>query len=347
MLPTHTDYKRVLNVLVGHLEAQPEETLCLGRPFTYSQRTLLRCFLFLHLRRIHTFKAQHRWLVLHPEQAREWGLQVVPHRTTLLRRYRQLTPWLDELIVAIAHWAQDLEAPRDPEQENGQDVGQEHALQGRSCIEDKSLFRAKGPVWHQNDRKAGVVPVGLRSLDQDASWSRSAYHGWVYGYGLHLTVNAHSFPLLAQVETASVSESQVMSEKEQRLLSWRPTDVVGDSAYTHLERVKAWAGQGVVLLSSGLKLGAKGEAGAYKHFIAQEDNQKLLRARKTQIEPAFDLISKVAGTTQNHKQLPLQGLPKVRPFLLLCVVLTQLAMIVNHVWGLPPRNISHMMAVLT
>lgn len=343
LLPTQTDYRRVLDVLVGQLETQSRVLSPQGRPFTYSQRTLLRCFLFLHLRRIHTFKAQHRWLLLHPEQAREWGLAVVPHRTTLLRRYRQLGPWLHELIAAIANWAQDLGQPPTPEQ----DGAQEQSPLPRTCIEDKSLFRASGPVWHQSDRVRGVVPVGLRRLDRDASWSKSAYHGWVYGYGLHLTVNAHSFPLLAQVETASVSESQVMGEKALRVLSWRPTEVVGDSAYTQLERVKAWARQGVVLLSAGLKLGKQGEAGAYKRFIAQEENQTLLRARKTQIEPAFDLISKVAGTAQNHKQLPLQGLPNVRSFLLLCVVLTQLAMILNHIWGLPPRNISHMIAVLT
>ncbi|BCM88436.1 hypothetical protein IAD21_00267 [Abditibacteriota bacterium] len=343
LLPTQTDYKRVLNVLVGHFQAQSQEALVLGRPVTYSQRTLLRCFLFLHLRRIHTFKAQHRWLLLHPEHTREWGLDVVPHRTTLLRRYRQLAPFLDELIVSIAQWAQDLGPIPSCEPPGEADP----APPARSYIEDKSLFRASGPVWHQKDRVAGVVPAGLRRLDLDASWSKSAYHGWVYGYGLHLTVDAHAFPLLAQVETASVSESQVVGEKAPRLLSWRPTEVVGDSAYTHLERVRAWAQQGVVLLSAGLKLGNKGEAGAYRRFIAQEENQKLLRARKTQIEPASDLISKVAGTTQNHKQPPVQGLPNVRSFLLLCVVLTQLAMILNRVWRLPLRNISHMMATLT
>ncbi len=346
LLPTHTDYKRVLDVLIGHFQAQHTAPVTYGRPFTYSQRALLRCFLFLHLRRIHTFKAQHRWLLLHPEQAREWGLDVVPHRTTLLRRYRQLAPWLNELIVAIGHWAQDLDPFPDTQHQSGHEMP-ESTPSSHTYIEDKSLFRAKGPVWHQKDRVAGQVPTGLRGLDQDASWSKSAYHGWVYGYGLHLTVNAHSFPLLAQVETASVSESQVVGDKAQRLLSWHPTEVVGDSAYTHLERVKAWARQGVVLLSAGLKLGNKGEAGAYRRFIAHQENQKLLRARKTQIEPAFDLISKVAGTTQNHKQLPVQGLPKVRSFLLLCVILTQLAMILNRVWGLPLRNISHMMAVLT
>ncbi len=73
--------------------------------------------------------------------------------------------------------------------------------------EDKSLFKAQGPVWHQSDRRAGRIPKNLHHLDTHASWSKSAYHGWVYGYGLHLTCNQAGVPKLVQVETASVSES--------------------------------------------------------------------------------------------------------------------------------------------
>jgi hypothetical protein len=46
---------------------------------------------------------------------------------------------------------------------------------------DKSLFKAQGPVWHQSDRQAGRIPDKLRHLDTDVSWSKSGYHGWVYG----------------------------------------------------------------------------------------------------------------------------------------------------------------------
>ena len=40
---------------------------------------------------------------------------------------------------------------------------------------DKSLFKAKGPVWHKKNRKAGIIPKGLRNIDMEASWSKSAY----------------------------------------------------------------------------------------------------------------------------------------------------------------------------
>jgi hypothetical protein len=49
----------------------------------------------------------------------------------------------------------------------------------RHLNEDQSLFKAQGSVWHQNDRKQGRIPEKLRNLDQDATWKKSAYHGWV------------------------------------------------------------------------------------------------------------------------------------------------------------------------
>ena len=77
-------------------------------------------------------------------------------------------------------------------------------------IEDTSLFKAQGPVWHPSDRVANQVPEKLRYLDQDASWGKSAYHAWVYGYSLHLSCNRSGFPKLVQVKTASLDESMLI-----------------------------------------------------------------------------------------------------------------------------------------
>ena len=73
-------------------------------------------------------------------------------------------------------------------------------------------------MWHQSDRQIGRIPEKLRHLDTDGSWSKSGYHGWVYGYGLHLVNNRVGFPKLMQVETASVSETIVMDQQTERLL---------------------------------------------------------------------------------------------------------------------------------
>ena len=44
--------------------------------------------------------------------------------------------------------------------------------------EDKSLFTARGPVWHKSDREKNEISQGLRNVDKTAAWSKSGYHGW-------------------------------------------------------------------------------------------------------------------------------------------------------------------------
>jgi len=210
------------------------------------------------------------------------------------------------------------------------------------------LFKAQGPVWHQSDRVAGRIPDKLRHLDTDATWSKSAYHGWVYGYGLHLTCNAVGFPTLVQVETAAVSESQVIDHKAAPILAdLRPGTLTGDNSYTQASRIRRWAKQGVALLTPALKWVKGRYAAAYHRFIAQPDNVALLKGRRTAIEPVFDLVAKVIGATANHKQLPIQQLANVRTCLTLATLTVQVAMIANNIWGLPLHDISHMMAVFT
>ena len=81
--------------------------------------------------------------------------------------------------------------------------------------EDQSLFKAPRTVWHQSDRKMGRIPERLRNLATDATWSKSGYQGWVYGYGLHLTTNQAGFPLLMEVETATFSEKEALERNKE------------------------------------------------------------------------------------------------------------------------------------
>ena len=79
----------------------------------------------------------------------------------------------------------------------------------------------------------------------------------------------------------------------------------------------------------------------------EPDNVEHLRCRRTSVEPLFDLIAKVLGTTGKHKQLPVQRLTNVLTCLALATLSVQIAMIVNNLWGLPPRNISVMTSAFT
>jgi len=45
------------------------------------------------------------------------------------------------------------------------------------------IVQAKGPVWHKKDKDKGVIPKGLRGVDREATWSKSAAKNWIYGHG--------------------------------------------------------------------------------------------------------------------------------------------------------------------
>lgn len=330
--PTFADYVDLLFNLFErfwhHDSAQPHR----GHPFVYEQKALIVFFLLMQQRRLFRFKAQRRWLVHHSEMRTVFGFDSVPDRTTLSRRYKALYDVLQDFIAFLGTYAEDLD-PR---------------FTSEALYTDKSLFKAQGPVWHQADRQAGRIPEKLRHLDTDGSWSKSGYHGWVYGYGLHLVNNRVGFPKLMHVETASVSETIVIDQQAERLLNeLRPATVTTDNSYTQALRIRQWAKRGVVLLTPALKWTKGRYAEAYHRYIGWPEQVELLRSRRTAIEPLFDLIAKALGTTGPQKQLSLQRLDNVRTCLALATLTVQVAMIANSIWGLPLRNISTIATAFT
>jgi hypothetical protein len=329
--PSRADYVRVYFTLFERFQQERGKTIHYGHPFEYADRVLIVFFTMMIVRRIIAFKAQQRWLLQHSPEAIVLGFEQIPHRITLSRRYKTLSPTVQAFIAFVGRWAESLSP----------------AFDSRVLVEDASLFKACGPVWHQADRLAGRIPEKLRNLDQEASWRKSAYHGWVYGYSLHLTCNRSGFPKLAQVETASVAESPVLEHKQAALFALDPQVLVGDNAYCKAMRVRSWAAEGVILLTPAAQWQTGRYATAYHRFITKPPFADWLKSRKTAIEPVFDLFSKVLGTAHNHKQLPLQWLTKVRPFLGLGVLAVQIAMIVNNAFDLPLRQISNLLTAFS
>jgi hypothetical protein len=329
--PTRADYVKTYFTLFRYFQQERRAIVHYGHPFEYTDQVLIVFFSMTSVRRITAFKAQCRWLLHHLHIAVLLGFEQIPVRTTLSRRYKALYPVLRAFIAFVGQWAEMLALEFD----------------SRVLIEDASLFKAHGPVWHQSNRLAGQVPEKLRNLDQDASWRKSAYHGWVYGYSLHLTCNRFGFPKLAQVETASIAESTVFEQKKDALFALDPQAVVGDNAYFKAMRVRQWAAQGVILLTPAAKWLKGRYAATYHRFIAKTPFRNWLKCRKVAIEPVFDLFAKVLGTANNHKQLSLQHLTNVQTFLCLGVLAVQIAMIVNNAFGLPLRQISNFLTAFS
>lgn len=229
--PLLTDYVQLIITLFGLFKQYRSEQhgAKLGRPFTYGEEMFIVFFLIvlctgcaiMQFRQIHAFKAQWRWLHKHPELVALLSWATVPHRTTIARRYQALYEGVQAFVLFIGQYAPELDAQ----------FSQAH------LVEDKSLFKARGPVWHQSDRQENRVPEQLRKLERDATWGKSGYQGWVYGYGLHMTCNEAAFPALVQVETAAVSESEVLAHKEKTILTQlQPETLAADNSYTQATR---------------------------------------------------------------------------------------------------------------
>ena len=333
-IPLLKDYVQTLYVLFDEFEQErcASQDAKRGRGFTYPEKTFIVFFLLMQFRRIYYFKSQVRWLSQHPEMLVLLGWEDVPHRKTVSTRYKNLYETLQQFMSYLSQRASELEEA----------FGTQH------LVEDKSLFKAKGPVWHQSDRKQGRIPENLRNLDTDATWSKSGYHGWVYGYGLHITCNASAFPVMVSVETAAVSESAVIDQKAATLLDQiQPETVSADNSYAKATRIRQWAKQGTMLLTPAAKWVNGRYAKAYHRFIKRPECQQWLRQRRTSVEPFFELVSTILGTHALQKQLPLQGLANVRTCLALAAFSVLMAMVLNSIWRLPIRSVSYIINAWT
>ncbi len=329
--PSRADYVRYYSTLYERFEQAQPMASHRGHPVTYAHRLLIVFFTCMLFRRITEFKAQHRWLTTHPDDAQQLGFAAIPHRTTLMRRYKDLAPTITAFVTFVGDWAEAVDA----------------ACASDVLVVDGSLFKARGPVWHQRDRLAGRVPEKLRNLDQDASWGKSGYHGWVYGYRLHFTCNLAGFPKVARVTTGSTAESTMVDELERVVLERTPEAVVGDNGFCKATRIRRWAKEGVLLVTPARTWRQGKYARADHRFLKQPEVARWLKARRTAIEPLFDLLRHVLGTKGRQKQLPVTGLPCVDTFLSLGVLAVQIAMLVNSVWGYAFREVSHILAAFS
>jgi hypothetical protein len=330
--PTLTDYAHLIITLFDKFVQTNSVLLRYQNLCTYKYREMIIFFMLMQFRRTYEFKAQHRWLQAHPEIQALLNFETVPVRTTLSRQYKKLGPVVTEFIVFVGDEVADLD----------------EAFANRHLAEDKSLFKADGPVWHQSDRREGRIPQKLRRLDTEATWSKSGYQGWVYGYGIHITCTEAAFPKMVQVATAAVADGEVLDQKAAFILNQlRPASLTADDRYTKARRIRHWIRQGTLLITPALRWVKGRYAQAYHRFLAEADIQERFKKRKTSVEPLFDLIAKVIGATKQHKQLPMQKLVNVRTVLALGTLTVQISMIMNSILGLPLREISTIKAAFS
>ncbi len=142
-----------------------------GRPKVYEDRLIVKALVIMIIR--HLYSAYSLLALLEQdteltEQLR--ALLITPEgrfatRRTWERRLAALPHSLPGLIGSLGRY---LVACLQPWREHG-----------RAVAADSPPLRAKGGVWHKQDREAGRVPHS--TIDTEADWSKSGYHGWWAG----------------------------------------------------------------------------------------------------------------------------------------------------------------------
>lgn len=286
-----------------------------GRPKTYPDKLIVKALIIMVIRRLYT--AYSLLAFLKQETALTQQLQPLlmekeqfPCRRTWERRLAALPETLPSLIGCLGRLLVKLLCPW----LNG----------GRAAALDSTPLKAKGGVWHKKDRAQGVVPHS--TIDTEAHWSKSDYHGWWYGWKLHLasTVAALWIPLAAELTAAHTYDGAVAPA----LIAELPLEVrfvLGDTHY-NTPAIQA-------LCTNDNRLLVASRRGPYPHNdpgVKVRQVFHLLRSKA--IEPFNQLFKNVF---EWHGQVPVKGLRRTQLIVLGAVLLYQIVLLYQHEFGLP------------
>ncbi len=292
--------------LVDRLPLPPPRTRR-GRPPVYSDRLFLKALVIMivkHLPRVHTLLAvldqptpeMQRLRALLTDQGR------YPTRRTWERRLRALPDRLPAQIGCLGRYLVDVLTP-------WRDGSPLAAI-------DSTTLRAQGGVWHRKDREAGIVPH--TSIDTEAHWTKSGWHGWVYGWKLHLvvTVAAVWIPLAAALTPANAADNEVAP----RLLPELPPPLrflLGDTSYDDHALHEQCAAAGRILITS--------KRGSYPHTDAGVEVRRVFHQLRSHAIENFNGQFKAIFDTQG--QVPTRGLLATRRYVLGAVLVYQLTLL--------------------
>jgi Transposase DDE domain len=188
---------------------------------------------------------------------------------------------------------------------------------------DSTPLRAKGGVWHKKDKEPGVVPHS--SIDTEADWTKSGWHGWVYGWKLHLAicVGAMWIPLCAKLTPANTADNEVGPS----LIEELPEEarfVLGDTHYDAPNVREACQSSGRFLVTS--------KRGPYPHTDPGVELRRVFHELRTLANENFNEHFKAIFDV--HEQVPTKGRINTARFALGAVFVYQLALLYRYKRGL-------------
>ena len=154
---------------------------------------------------------------------------------------------------------------------------------------------ARGPVWHQKQKKQGIVPKGLRGLEREATWSYSKSDGWIYGHG-SFCLTTHDIPVLGLFQWMPNSAHEAKRLEQEIVRYGRRLETVcmdskadDQKLYTRLKHDHQ-----IQLITRPRK--GKNKSEARKKMIQEmwtPANRKVYRERGTTVEPMQGLVKEI------------------------------------------------------
>lgn len=168
---------------------------------TYPDQLFLKALVIMMVRQVQTPSGLLA-ILAQPTAEMSWLRQELsladgrfPCRRTWERRLRAIPDTLPAQIACLGRFL----------------VHQMHlwAQAARAAAIDSTVLRACGGVWHKKDREVGIVPYS--SIDTEAHRTKSQWHGWVFGWKLHVVVCAACqawLPLAADLTAANRADNE-------------------------------------------------------------------------------------------------------------------------------------------
>ena len=305
--------------LVDRIPQPPPPPPRRGRPPVYSDRLFLKAVVIIVLKRLGSTHALLAVLDQPTPEMRQLRALLAeggrfPTRRTFERRLAALPAALPAQIACLGR---HLMAVLDPWRRDG-----------RAVAVDSTTLRACGPVWHQRHRRAGTVPT--KAIDIEAHWTKTARHGWVYGYKLHLVVTAAGvwLPLRALLTPANLADNVVA--RERGLLTDLPPEVrfvLGDTHYQDPALHALAAPAGWALVAPRQPRSRRRDAGTPVRRVLHEVRSRAIENFNGQFKAIFDVT----------RGVPTRGLAATARLALGAVFIYQLALLQRHTAGLALR----------
>jgi len=291
-----------------------------GRPYVYPTRLIVKLWIVMIFRRIRTPYALHRFLSHNLPEVQElrkvlFGDGPMPSRRTIERRLSTLAEALHQEIVTLGYvllarlrWWDSTPAA--------------------AAAIDSVTFHACGGVWHKEHQQKGIVPDSR--IDTEAGWTKSGWHGWVYGWKLHVIVTASKvlIPLVAWATPANTADNVIaykLVSKLPKCIRW----LLGDTSLQDEKLEKQCASQGIQLVAprrGGIH--PRQDPGAQVRRVLHTIRDVTIERFFAHFKDVFELVY----------QVPTRGRMRTTLFLLGCVYVYQLVLLLQLDLGQQPMQ---------